>query len=1052
MKIEKYFILNKYLLSLFGVNDFKELQQKLKDTKEGVDTDGRSCFLYPLLSSFPNKKISDSDLIRYDSNIQKYVEKLNYKREDKVVLKYFQYLAVLFTEIVLDNIKNRKLEFINGLNDFLKNYEDEDVKNLIGWFTEDDLSKLAFYMATGSGKTLIAHINYYQFFNYNLFSPDNILFITPNVGLSQQHYDELQKSGIPARLYSGNLNTSEIKGNNEVLVIEITKFVEEKKGGGVSIPVEAFEGRKLIFVDEGHKGKKKEEQKWAKIRDKLSEDGFVFEYSATFGQILSEDNKEALKEYAKSIIFDYSYKYFYLDGYGKDFFVANVEKPKISKERFQDIMFVANLLSFYEQLLIYEEKKDIIKTYNIEKPLWIFVGTTVIGRKKSKEVVEEEKETISDVIQIVNFIAKTIKDEKWLKELVNDILSDKTELKNQDGKDVFSNKFEYLKKRKINFDDLYEKVFNGKGNFHIYELKNAEGEFGLKVSENAYFGVINIGNVSELKKQLKNNGFDVKPDVVSNSLFENIKEENSSINILIGAKKFIEGWDTWRVSSMGLLNIGKGKGPQIIQLFGRGVRLKGKNMSLKRSEESGEIRYLETLNIYSINADYLKNFLDAIRKEDVEFETIEIPIKLQHEDKWKELTILDKDESRKFEEEVLKLEYDEKISSFTIDLMPRVSIYESKERKEEAGVVVGIKTDELKPQTEPTIFPQDKIELLNWNKIYQEIYEWKLSKGYWNLIINKDIVKNLLTSNRYKLLVPTGFFDVKDKEDIEKLEEIALRIIKKYIEKFYEKAAKIFQTHHLRYASAESKKEQLLLPFESKQKYIIQVDKSKTDLIKQIKELIKDLNKLYKQETEELPRVYMDEHLFLPILVKSNKIDKSKEIDKITPEGLVKSEEKFIRELRDYLRANKTKFKDYEIYILRNFSKSGVGFQLEWHQFFPDFIMWIKKVSNKTDQTIVFIEPHGLEHADIDKDEKIQFASSTNPEAITIKKIEEEINKKEKKNVRLEYFLLSATKYEDLRKSNINFPTKQELENKNILFINDDSTWPEKLFEKLGIG
>jgi len=1052
MKVEKYLILNKYLLSLFGITDFKELQQKLKDTKEGIDTDGRSFFLYPLLSSFPDKKISDSDLIRYDSNIQKYVEKINYRREDKVVLKYFQYLAVLFTEIVLDNIKNRKLEFINGINEFLKNYEDEDVKSLKISFTEDDLNKLAFYMATGSGKTLIAHINYYQFFNYNLFSPNAILFITPNEGLSKQHYDELRKSGIPARLYSGNLNTSEIRGsNNEVLVIEITKFVEEKKGGGVTLSIDTFEGRNLIFVDEGHKGKKSEEQKWAKLRDKLSEDGFVFEYSATFGQILSEENEETFKEYAKSIIFDYSYKYFYLDGYGKDFFVANVKKPKISNERFQEIMFVANLLSFYEQLLIYEEKKEIAKAYNIEKPLWIFVGTTVTGRKKAKEEVEEGKETISDVIQIVKFIAKTIRDEKWLKGLVDDILSGKIELKNQDGKDIFSDKFGYLKKREINLDDLYEKVFNGKGRFRIYELKNAEGEFGLKVSENTYFGVINIGNVSEFKKQLKDIGFTVEQDVVSNSLFENIKEENSPINILIGAKKFIEGWDTWRVSSMGLLNIGKGQGPQIIQLFGRGVRLKGKNMSLKRSEESGEIRYLETLNIYSINADYLKNFLDAIRKEDVEFEPIEIPIKLQYKEKWKELTILDKDESKKFEEEVLKLEYDEKISSFTIDLMPRVSIYESKERKEESGVVVGIKTDELKPRTEPTIFPQDKIELLNWDKIYQEIYEWKLLKKYWNLIIDKDIVKNLLTSPNFKLLVPSDFFAVKDKEDIEKLEEIALRIIKKYIEKFYEKAAKIFQTHHLRYATVESKKEQLLLPFENKQKYIIQVDKSKTDLIKQIKELIKDLNKLYKQETEELPRVYMDEHLFLPILVKSNKIDKSKEIDKITPEGLVKSEEKFIRELRDYLRANKTKFKDYEIYILRNFSKSGVGFQLEWFQFYPDFIMWIKKVDNETDQTIVFIEPHGLEHTNINEDEKIQFASPTNTEAITIKKIEKEINEREKKKIRLECFMLSPTKYKDLEKRNINFRTKQELEDKNILFINDDSEWPKILFEKIGI-
>jgi gamma-glutamyl phosphate reductase len=77
----------------------------------------------------------------------------------------------------------------------------------------------------------------------------------------------------------------------------------------------------------------------------------------------------------------------------------------------------------------------------------------------------------------------------------------------------------------------------------------------------------------------------------------------------------------------------------------------------------------------------------------------------------------------------------------------------------------------------------------------------------------------------------------------------------------------------------------------------------------------------------------------------------SKKDDKITSEGLVESEEKFIKDLRNYLRANKTKFKNYEIYVLRNFSKSGRGFQLEWSQFFLDFILWVKNVNNN-EQTI----------------------------------------------------------------------------------------------------
>ena len=64
-----------------------------------------------------------------------------------------------------------------------------------------------------------------------------------------------------------------------VQVIEITKLVEGKRGG-VSVPVEAFEGRNLIFVDEGHKGSGGEA--WRKYRDALGTTGFTFEYSTTF--------------------------------------------------------------------------------------------------------------------------------------------------------------------------------------------------------------------------------------------------------------------------------------------------------------------------------------------------------------------------------------------------------------------------------------------------------------------------------------------------------------------------------------------------------------------------------------------------------------------------------------------------------------------------------------------------------------------------------------------------------------------------------------------------
>jgi len=1007
MSIEKYLVLNKYLLSLFGVNEFKDFQQKLKNAPQGIDSEGRSHFINVLRSSFGGlhkDKLPQEVLLRYDSNIQSYVKKINFKREG-VFLKYFQYLTVLFAEIVLDHLKNKRVEFLFELNEFLKNYDDKEVKKIVNEFTDNDLKKLAFWMATGSGKTLIAHLNYYQFFHYGLFAPDNIIFITPNEGLSKQHFEELEKSGIPSKLYTGSLSNG-LRRENEVLVIEMTKFVEEKKGGGVTLPVDVFEGRNLIFVDEGHKGRRSDEQKWARLRDRLAENGFAFEYSATFGQILSERNQETLCKYSKSILFDYYYKYFYLDGYGKDFSVLNVKQAKIPEKEFQESMLIGNLLSFYEQILFYEENKRLAKEYNLEKPLWIFVGTTVTGK-------EEE----SDVIQIVEFINRVIQDEEWVKSWVNDILQCKTNLKDEEGKDIFNGKFEYLRNRNIDFDDLYKKIFGGKGSFGIYELKNAEGELGLKISENEYFGVINIGDVSGFKKQIEKNKIAVKQDAISGSLFDDIKKENSKINILIGSKKFIEGWDTWRVSSMGLLNIGKGQGPQIIQLFGRGIRLKGKGMSLKRSEDS-RVRILETLNIYGIKADYLSKFLDAIRREDVELESIKIPVSYQHKEKWKELPILYSDKETKFEEkEILRFRVDNKIH-FTIDLVPRVSVYQTKEERGE-----GIKIEQVKGRVEELKFTENVLNILDWEKIWKEVCEFKIERNYWNLILEKDEIKRLLLSDRYKILAFSEFLEVKAKSDIQRLEEIATLVIKKYLTSFHEKCGKHFEVENLRYDSVEKQ-----LPLFNFDGYTVMVNKKEKGLIAEIKSLTKDLKKLLKDDEETLPRICFDGHLYVPILLKSKKIER------ISPAGLEDSEKNFVLRLRQYLICNKEKFSNIEVYLLRNFPFSGLGFQLYWSKFYPDFIMWIKSGRK---QTMIFIEPHGLEHIKGFNNEKILFKDE-------IKKMEQKLGNED---ITLESFILSTTPYEELKKGGTEH-SKQEYIQHHILFL-DDYNWPEILFSNL---
>ncbi|MGQ9561883.1 MAG: DEAD/DEAH box helicase family protein, partial [Candidatus Oleimicrobiaceae bacterium] len=505
-----------------------------------------------------------------------------------IQLKYFQYLAVLFTEIYLDRLFGNRATLLSELNHFVGQEKGKLSPATLRYqpFAEADLSKLAFWMATGSGKTLVMHINLWQYLHYcqGKARHESVLLVTPNEGLSRQHLDELRKSGIAARHYGEAGSTGLFDSGSPLTVIEITKLTETKRGGGLSVEVDAFGPNNLLFVDEGHRGASGEV--WRELRRRLAERGFTFEYSATFGQIVngaSRDKREGLlEEYSKAILFDYSYPHFYHDGYGKDYWITNL---KDETDTFNDWMLLGNLLSFYEQYLLYEEHRESFRSYNLEKPLWVFVGHTVTGGKS-----QEDKEALTDVEQIVAFFDGFLRQRgEWTTRIAM-VLRGETGLKNRQDEDIFTGLFPYLKEKGLSPEDIYEdvvrRVFSAQTGERVraVELKAAAGEIGLRAgADSPYFGVINIGDVAGLMKLLEARGIVREDENITGSLFTRIKDPDSPVNVLIGSRKFMEGWDSFRVSSMGLMNIGKGEGAQIIQLFGRGVRLWGKGLSLKRS-------------------------------------------------------------------------------------------------------------------------------------------------------------------------------------------------------------------------------------------------------------------------------------------------------------------------------------------------------------------------------------------------------------------------------------------------------------------------------------
>ena len=250
VKLEQRLVLLAWLNSLFGYGSNRDLLGDLREAGEGFDASGRSYVYHRLIARGDKVKVRPAELERYDENIREHLEAMNARRPDPITLRYFQHLALLYTEIFLDGYFNNRGKLLRSLNDFVAKRsvskspgEVKDTK-----FNETDLKKLAYWMATGSGKTLIMHINYRQFLRYNNLALDNILLITPNEGLSKQHIEEMTASNIPCRRFDLNESGLGMSEPDTVRVIEITKLVAEKRGGGQSVPVEAFEGNNLIFV------------------------------------------------------------------------------------------------------------------------------------------------------------------------------------------------------------------------------------------------------------------------------------------------------------------------------------------------------------------------------------------------------------------------------------------------------------------------------------------------------------------------------------------------------------------------------------------------------------------------------------------------------------------------------------------------------------------------------------------------------------------------------------------------------------------------------------
>jgi hypothetical protein len=1042
LKFDKRLVLNQWVLSLFEVSSIDELYGIMRDASEGYDENNISRFYYRITERlFERVELNNDLLLAYDENIFSHTQAITGKREQDISWKYFQYLSLLFTEIYLDRYFTDSDALLEALNSHVEEFNDgKPARDQVDPFQSDDLKKLAFWNATGSGKTLLMHINILQYQHYlekhgRQGELNRVILLTPNEGLSKQHLDEFKLSGLKAELFDkdgGSLFTGK-----QIEIIDIHKLKDEM--GEKTVAIDAFEGNNLVLVDEGHRGASGKD--WMEKRNKLSEEGFSFEYSATFGQAVS-GNQVLSKEYAKCILFDYSYKYFHGDDYGKHYSILNLADD--SDEAIRRRYLTACLLAFYQQQILFNDKKQEFVSYLLEKPLWVFVG----GSVNAVRTVRGQK--VSDVLDILLFLQTFTKDKAGSVADLKRLLDGSAGLVDERGQDIFHKTFQYLQSKGVTaaeaFSSIMATLFNcpvDGAELHLENLKGVGGEIGLKMGDNDCFGVINVGDDSALLKLCEENGFSVVQKDFATSLFRELNNKDSAVNILIGSKKFMEGWSCWRVSTMGLMNVGKSEGSEIIQLFGRGVRLKGKDFSLKRSSRPETeqhspkfIRMLETLNVFGVQANYMQTFRQYLEEEGLptgaeDIEEFFLPV-LKNVTA-KPLKVIRVKKGMSFKKQAPRPVLSGASAGdvrVVLDWHPKIQAMKSSDKKAPLTAI----------QKNHHRLSESNIAFMDLDALWFELQKFKNERSWYNLTLTREAIPNLLADDSwYKLLIPEEELQFTGSDDFKRIlrwQEIAATLLKKYCEAFFSAQQTKWESAHSEYTELSEEDYGLVREADGTQGYLFNIDKDEhldvLEKLKQLKEAVKG-GKLKDLEAKQsvLTSFNFVRHLYGPLI----HIAGTSGVQ-VAPVHLNDGEKDFVCDLREFYHSHEAFFEGKELYLLRNQSKGkGLGVHTDKSPFYPDFILWLV-VAGK--QYVTFVDPKGIRNINGLKDHKIQFHK-------TVKNVEAQLADKD---VVLNSFIVSTTPYADGGWWDDTW-TLADFEANNVFFQKDDPSYVGKILDKI---
>ncbi|WQR88938.1 DEAD/DEAH box helicase family protein [Helicobacter pylori] len=795
---------------------------------------------------------------------------------------------------------------------------------------ENFINRLAFYMATGSGKTIVI-IKLVELLSVairmGLIPKKNIMFFSANENLIKQFEKEIEKYNR-GKDYSKQIDFKDLKSvtNKDFYHASSNSFKEMKKialfyyRADLMNDEESKEnllnykdywdnGENYVILDEAHKGNKSESKRQA-IFSLLSLKGFLFNFSATFTEesdLITSVYNLSVGEWVKL-------------GYGKESVLLKKNNLNAFKE-LKDLNDREKEIALLKALLLLGMQKR----YKIEgyfhDPLMLVFTHSVNVENSDAEIFFKtlarviENDNGSDFLKAKEDLLEELKDPEFL-------FSDS---KDKDYKvKVFK---EGLKS--MDFKGLKEEVFyanNGHIEVIINPKNNQEIAFKLNTSDKV-FCLIKIGDITEwICEKLKS----VK--VVSKNL--SFKEESyfsqinkSSINILVGSRTFETGWDSTRPSVILFLNIGLDDDAKklVKQSFGRGVRIE----SVKNQRQ--RLAYLDIDEAIKENLKPNAAMLETLFVIPTNHASLEAILKIQKESEnrgesrgsWREIKL----EKTPIKHALFVPCYRKEPTS-VLELPENASFKMSEKNFKDLKEYFNLMSEKHFILKHEIYDPKDYEQL---KKMIQKAHFKKVSTWHYkDLDYMISEIKGKLYPNQK---VPKDEFNALDNEKIVHFKRIKVKADKEEV---------LIKTIQEVKEYAPLDKETLRMKIAQGEIDIDNIEKHKQD-------------RTFKVGDAELLK--LKEHYYTP-LIRAKNCDWLKHVVK------VKSESDFLEEL---LKITETLQENYDFWAFSKIDEHLDNLFIPYidnaaeRKFFPDFIFWLEKGNT---QIICFIDPKGTKIAE----------------------------------------------------------------------------------------